>query len=51
MSTRNRVLMAVLMVLGLTPVALAQNADDYRGGWRTEDRDPLTIAERRWILR
>ena len=33
-------LIAVLAVLGMAPMAWAQNADDYRGGWRTDSGDP-----------
>ena len=33
-------LIAALAVLGMAPMAWAQNADDYRGGWRTEAGDP-----------
>ena len=33
-------LITVLAVLGMAPMAWAQNADDYRGGWRTEAGDP-----------
>ena len=33
-------LIAVLAVLGMAPMAWAQNADDYRGGWRTDAGDP-----------
>lgn len=31
--------LAVQAVLACAPVAAAQNADNYRGGWRTDDRD------------
>lgn len=33
-------LIALVLVLGIAQVATAQNADDYRGGWRTETSDP-----------
>jgi hypothetical protein len=31
---------ALVLFLGIAQVAVAQNADDYRGGWRTESGDP-----------
>src|SRR5436190_12405621 len=31
---------ALVAMLGLAQIAAAQNADDYRGGWRTESGDP-----------
>jgi len=35
-------LIALLTLLGMAQVAAAQNADDYRGGWRTDSGDPHT---------
>src|SRR5688572_21000578 len=35
-----RQLIALLAMVGLAQVAAAQNADDYRGGWRTGSGDP-----------
>jgi hypothetical protein len=37
-----RTLVALLIVLGSCEAALAQNADDYRGGWRTGSGEPHT---------
>jgi hypothetical protein len=37
-----RKLILLLVVLGSTKLAAAQNADDYRGGWRTDSGDPHT---------
>lgn len=31
---------ALVIVLGIARTAAAQNADDYRGGWRTDSGDP-----------
>ena len=33
-------LITLLAMLGLAQAAAAQNADDYRGGWRTDSGDP-----------
>jgi len=34
--------MALLAMLGIAGIASAQNADDYRGGWRTDSGEPHT---------
>lgn len=34
--------MALLAILAAAGTAAGQNADNYRGGWRTDDRDPHT---------
>src|SRR5689334_23109103 len=33
-------LLVLVAMLGIAQIAMAQNADDYRGGWRTESGDP-----------
>ena len=35
-------LIALLIVLGVAETAAAQNADDYRGGWKTDAGEPHT---------
>src|SRR5918994_4019024 len=35
-------LLTILVLLAAASTAAAQNADDYRGGWRTADSDPHT---------
>ena len=35
-------IMLLVAVLALAPVAAAQNADDYRGGWRTDSGEAHT---------
>ena len=35
-------IVVILLLLGVTSAALAQTADRYRGGWRTDDSDPHT---------
>lgn len=33
-------LLVLIILLGIPQIATAQNADDYRGGWRTDSGDP-----------
>src|SRR6516162_7255926 len=35
-------LIALFALLGMAQIAIAQNADDYRGGWRTDSGEPRT---------
>src|SRR5688500_10663695 len=35
-------LILIFAALAVADIAAAQNADDYRGGWRTADSDPHT---------
>src|SRR5687767_9975531 len=35
-----KTLIAVLLIFGMAKITAAQNADDYRGGWRTDSGDP-----------
>jgi len=37
-----RILLLIVLALAAPHAAAAQNADDYRGGWRTGDDDPHT---------
>ena len=37
-----RKLLVIAVMLGIVQAAAAQNADDYRGGWRTDSGDPHT---------
>jgi len=39
---RMRTLIVAVMLVASASVATAQNADSYRGGWRTDDADPHT---------
>src|SRR5688572_9417918 len=38
----SRFIILVVVLLGIAQVAIAQTADRYRGGWRTDDADPHT---------
>src|SRR5688572_16545910 len=38
----SRFIILVVVLLGIAQVAIAQTADRYRGGWRTDDKDPHT---------
>jgi hypothetical protein len=38
-----KLLITILAVLAMADTAAGQSADDYRGGWRTSDRDPRTF--------
>ena len=37
-----KILFSLLALLGTAQLAVAQNPDDYRGGWRTESGEPHT---------
>ncbi len=37
-----RILFLIILAMAAPRIAAAQNADDYRGGWRTGDDDPHT---------
>jgi len=37
-----KILLSLIAVLATAPLVLAQNADDYRGGWRTDAGEPHT---------